>query len=80
MYRYVDRIVQNNLDQCFVNIFDQGKLFKLIDFVPGPLYEVKPASSQSNEIIFPGQSYSQNIDQGFFPKIRQLYRYVYLVS
>ena len=39
---------KKNLDQCFVNIFDQWKLFHLIDLIPGPLYEVKSGINSIN--------------------------------
>ena len=36
------QILRKNLDQGSVIIFDQWKLFRLIDLIPKPLYEEKP--------------------------------------
>ena len=39
---------EKNLDQCFVIIFEQKKLFQLIAFIPGALYKVKPGIKSIN--------------------------------
>ena len=57
-----------NLDQWFVNIFDQGKSFRLIDLIPSLLYEVKPGIKWINWNIFNCEKIFIGILKVVFPK------------
>ena len=73
-------VLKKNLDQCFVIIFEQHKLFQLIALIPGALYEVKLGIKSINRNNFHWSKIIAKHRSRSFRKIRKLHRYVYLVN
>ena len=60
---------KKNLDQCFVNIFEQEKLLQLIDWIPCPLYEAKLGIKSINRNNFPCSKIFTKHRSRFFSQI-----------
>ena len=61
---------EKNLDQCFVIIFEQRKLFQLIALIPGALYKVKSGIKSINRNNFHWPKINAKHRSRFILKIR----------